>query len=137
MKNTNHQNSARINKIETTNDVISGRGGLALFMRYVEQTQFYNLVQNVLGHIKISKKGLSLFQFTKQMIAFIINGTYMSIFGDNIIFDQRVKTRVVNLIGARYRIYDVFVEKTGMGYIRNMEDEFKKELASIVWIKPK
>jgi hypothetical protein len=79
MKNPNHQNSAKINKIETTNDVISGRGGLALFMRYVEQTQFYNLVQNVLGHIKTSKKGLSLFQFIKQMIAFIINGTYMSI----------------------------------------------------------
>lgn len=79
MKKTNHQNSAKINKIEITNDVISGRGGLALFMRYVEQTQFYNLVQNVLGHIKTSKKGLSLFQFIKQMIAFIINGTYMSI----------------------------------------------------------
>jgi hypothetical protein len=79
MKKTNHQSSAKINKIETTNDVISGRGGLALFMRYVEQTQFYNLVQNVLGHIKMSKKGLSLFQFMKQMIAFIINGTYMSI----------------------------------------------------------
>ncbi len=79
MKATNHQNSAKINKIETTNDVISGRGGLALFMRYVEQIQFYNLVQNVLGHVKTSKKGLSLFQFIKQMIAFIINGTYMSI----------------------------------------------------------
>ena len=78
MKNTDHQNSAKINKIETTNDIISGRGGLALFMRYVEQTQFYNLVQNVLGHIKTSQKGLSLFQFIKQMIAFIINGTYMS-----------------------------------------------------------
>jgi hypothetical protein len=68
-----------INKIVITNDVISGRGGLALFMRYVEQTQFYNLVQHVLGHIKTSQKGLSLFQFSKQMIAFIINGTYMSI----------------------------------------------------------
>jgi len=79
MKNTDHQNSAKINKIETTNDVISGRGGLALFMRYVEQSQFYNLVQNVLGHVKTSQKGLSLFQFIKQMIAFIINGTYMSI----------------------------------------------------------
>jgi hypothetical protein len=78
MKNTDHQNSAKINKIETTNDIISGRGGLALFMRYVEQTQFYNLVQKVLGHIKTSQKGLSLFQFIKQMIAFIINGTYMS-----------------------------------------------------------
>jgi hypothetical protein len=79
MKTTNHHNLGKINKIETTNDVISGRGGLALFMRYVEQTQFYNLVQNVLGHIKTSQKGLSLFQFIKQMIAFIINGTYMSI----------------------------------------------------------
>lgn len=79
MKDTNNQNSTKIDKIEITNDVISGRGGLALFMRYVEQTQFYNVIQGILGHIKTSKKGLSLFQFIKQMIAFIINGTYMSI----------------------------------------------------------
>jgi hypothetical protein len=73
------KNQPRINKIETTDDLISGRGGLTLFMRYVEQTQFYSLIENILGHIKTSKKGLSLFQFVKQMIAFIIDGTYMSI----------------------------------------------------------
>ena len=73
------KNQPRINKIETTDDLISGRGGLTLFMRYIEQTQFYSLIENILGHIKTSKKGLSLFQFVKQMIAFIIDGTYMSI----------------------------------------------------------
>jgi hypothetical protein len=73
------KNQPRINKIATTDDLISGRGGLTLFMRYVEQTQFYSLIENILGHIKTSKKGLSLFQFVKQMIAFIIDGTYMSI----------------------------------------------------------
>jgi len=35
-----------------------------------------------------------------------------------------------------YDVYDKYVERHGMDFIRNMEDEFRKELASIVWIKP-
>ena len=50
-------------------------------MRYVEQSGFYRLVESVLGHIKTSKKGLSLLQFFKQMLAFFIDGTDLSIAG--------------------------------------------------------
>lgn len=74
-----HKNQQKISKIEITNDKISGRGGLAFFLRYVEQIGFYELSEKILGHIRISSKGLSLYQFIKQMLAYFIDGTYMSI----------------------------------------------------------
>jgi len=73
-----HINQQQISKIEITNDKISGRGGLAFFLRYVERIGFYELSEKILGHIRISSKGLSLYQFIKQMLAYFIDGTYMS-----------------------------------------------------------
>jgi len=84
MQKNNQKNQAKINKIEITNDKISGRGGLAFFLRYVEQIGFYELSEKVLGHIQISSKGLLLYQFIKQMLAYFIDGTYMSIESFNV-----------------------------------------------------
>ena len=67
----------KINKIGITGDNISGRGGLAFFLRYVEKIGFYSLTEEILGFISISKKGLPLYQFIKQMLSYFINGTYM------------------------------------------------------------
>ena len=82
MQKNLHKNQSsfggQISKIEITNDKISGRGGLAFFLRYVEQVGFYDLSEKILGHIRISSKGLSLYQFIKQMLAYFIDGTYMS-----------------------------------------------------------
>lgn len=85
MNNFSNINQERINKIEITNDTISGRGGLVLFLRYLENTRFYSLLNRYLGHIKKSKKGLTLYQFIKQITAFFIDGTDMSITG----FDRK------------------------------------------------
>jgi hypothetical protein len=78
MQKNNHKNQQQISKIEITNDKISGRGGLAFFLRYVEQIGFYALSEKMLGHLRKSSKGLSLYQFIKQMLAYFIDGTYMS-----------------------------------------------------------
>lgn len=72
-----YKNQLQIKKIEITNDKISGRGGLAFFLRYVEQIGFYKLSEKILGNIRISSKGLSLYQFIKQILAYFIDGTYM------------------------------------------------------------
>ena len=86
MKKNNSKNPLniyKIDKIGITTDNISGRGGLAFFMRYVEQIGFYAITEKILGHISISAKGLSLYQFIKQMLAYFIDGTYMSMEGFN------------------------------------------------------
>lgn len=69
----------KITKIEITNDTITGRGGLALFLRYVEQIKFYPMAEKTLGKLHVRNRAMTLYQFLKQMIGFFIDGTYMSI----------------------------------------------------------
>ena len=77
--------STKITKIGLTNDKISARGGLPLFLRYVEQIGLYRLISSTINSLLLkNSKGLQLQQFLKQIIAFFIDGTNMSISG----FDQ-------------------------------------------------
>ncbi len=71
-----------ITKIGITNDKISARGGLPLFLRYVEKTGFFSLVSGIMfSWIVRSKKGLQLQAFVKQILAFFMDGTHMAISG--------------------------------------------------------
>ncbi|MDZ7724694.1 MAG: hypothetical protein U5R06_18270 [candidate division KSB1 bacterium] len=69
----------KISKIEITKDKISGRGGLLFFLRYIDQIRFYSLFENVFSFLKGSSKGLGYRQFVKQLFAWFIDGTDMSI----------------------------------------------------------
>lgn len=82
--------STKISKIDVTNDKISARGGLPLFLRYIENIELYRLiVGRLLPVLSMNGKGLQLQQFLKQMFAFYIDGTDMSISGfDNKKNDQ-------------------------------------------------
>lgn len=73
--------SSKITKISSTNEKISGRGGLSLFMRYVQNIGLYKLFsKTVLPELpRSNNKGLQLGQFIKQIIAFMIDVTESSI----------------------------------------------------------
>ncbi len=74
--------SAKITKIGITNDKISGRGGLLLILRYIEKTDLYSLISGaILKEIKVNSKGLQLQQFLKQIFAYFLDGTDMSMTG--------------------------------------------------------
>jgi len=75
----------KISKVEVTNDKISGRGGLFFFLRYVENIRFYTLIANRFAFLKTSGKGLTLYQFIKQLLAYFIDGSEMSMTS----FDRR------------------------------------------------
>jgi hypothetical protein len=63
--------STKITKIGITSNKISGRGGLPIFLRYVEQIGLYGLITGtVSSQILRNRKGLQLQQFVKQIIAF-------------------------------------------------------------------
>ena len=80
--------STNITKIGITSDKISGRGGLPLFLRYIETIGLYKLIScTILSLLSIGAKGLGLQQFLKQMFAFFMDGTDMSISG----FDNKKK----------------------------------------------
>jgi hypothetical protein len=77
---------ANITKIGLTNDKISARGGLPLFLRYIDKIGLYSIISNTLiSQIVFYSKGLGLQQFLKQIFAFFIDGTNMSMTG----FDTR------------------------------------------------
>lgn len=72
--------STKINKISVSDEKLSSRGGLSLILRYVENIKLYELISSViLLKVVFFGKGLKLQQFIKQMIAFFIDGTDMSI----------------------------------------------------------
>ena len=74
----------KITKIGITNEKISARGGLSLFLRYVEKTGFYGLVSGIMfSKILKSNKGLQLQAFIKQILAFFMDGTLGAISGFN------------------------------------------------------
>ena len=76
----------KINKISITDDKITARGGITFFLRYIENLKLYELISSVvLLKVVFGNKGLKLQQFLKQMFAFFIDGTDMSIAG----FDKK------------------------------------------------
>lgn len=75
----------KIVKVEATSEKICGRGGLFFFLRYVENIRFYSLLETHFGFLKTSGKGLSLYQFLKQLLAHFIKGEDLSISA----FDRR------------------------------------------------
>ena len=78
--------NTKVTKIELTNDKITGRGGLIFFLRYIEQTNLYQLLSLFIdSKLPANHKGLQLHQFMRQMFAFFIDGSHMAISG----FDKR------------------------------------------------
>lgn len=78
--------NSKINKISITDDKISSRGGITLFLRYIENIRLYELISSViLFKLIFGNKGLKLQQFLKQIFAFFMDGTDMSISG----FDKK------------------------------------------------
>jgi hypothetical protein len=75
----------KISKVEMTDDKMSGRGGLFFFLRYVENIGFYSFFEKHFHFLKVSGKGLSIIQFIKQILAFFIDGSDLSMTG----FDRR------------------------------------------------
>lgn len=72
--------STKITKLGITSDKISGRGGLPLFLRYIDKTGLYQLISGtIVSLITKSNKGLQLSQFLKQIIAFCMDGTNTAI----------------------------------------------------------
>lgn len=78
MKTNQASVGIKITKVEATDEKLSGRGGLFFILRYIESLGFYQIFENIYGHLKKSSKGLSCLQFIKQVLAFFIDGSDLS-----------------------------------------------------------
>ena len=58
---------SKINKIEVTSDLLTSRGGLTLFCRYLEMIGILDILQTTFGNIRKSSKGLPIMLLFKQI----------------------------------------------------------------------
>ncbi len=64
-----------ISAIEITNERLTGRAGLALFVAYLHQIQIFPMFYRFFGSIRKSKKGVEVFELIKQILCFMVDGT--------------------------------------------------------------
>jgi hypothetical protein len=65
----------KISAIEITNDRLTGRAGLALFVTYLHQVSIFPLIDRFFGSIRKSRKGIAVFELFKQVLCFMADGT--------------------------------------------------------------
>jgi len=66
----------KISGVEATDEAITGRGGLSLFVRYLEKIGIFNLVLLPwFSQLRKNQKGASVYEIFKQIFAFFIDGT--------------------------------------------------------------
>lgn len=70
------KSKCKINSVESTDELISGRGGLTLFVRYLEKIGFFDTVLLPrFSSLRKNKKGASVFEFFKQLLCFLLDAT--------------------------------------------------------------
>lgn len=67
--------SARIAKVGVTDDTLTGRGGLALFSRYIGHLGIFPHLERLFGALRKSGKGLPVSALFQQIFCFLVDGT--------------------------------------------------------------
>ena len=65
----------KISSIETTNERLTGRAGLALFIAWLHQIQIFPILDRFFGSIRKNKKGIESTELIKQILCFMFDGT--------------------------------------------------------------
>ncbi|MEN8251837.1 MAG: IS1380 family transposase [Bacteroidota bacterium] len=65
----------KISTIEMTNERLTGRAGLTLFVAYLHQIGIFPLLDRYFGSIRKSRKGIAIFELFKQVLCFMADGT--------------------------------------------------------------
>ena len=73
------RNENKINAVEITNDTLSNRGGLSFMLRYIDSTGIPTIIENRFGHLRKSRKGETISECCRQIMAFCVDGTKHSI----------------------------------------------------------
>ena len=70
-----HKRERKIQRIEATQDRLTGRAGLALFVAYLHRIQIFEYIDRWFGSIRKNSKGLVICEMYKQMLCFFFDGT--------------------------------------------------------------
>ena len=83
MSRTTTENNHIIQGYEITNDNLTSRAGLNLFVKYLEQIKVYDLFLSYFNGFRKNKKGSSIKNIFKQLVLYFADGTYNKISGFN------------------------------------------------------
>jgi hypothetical protein len=75
MKQIAFRSKCKINTVEVTEDTLTGRGGIALFVRYLSKVNIYGLLFDSFGNLRRSQKGRPIWNIFKQIFCFFYDGT--------------------------------------------------------------
>jgi hypothetical protein len=64
-----------IDKVEVTNDTLTSRGGLSLFVRYLRNIGLLAHLESEFGGLRKSRKGQTVAEIFKQLFCFFLDGT--------------------------------------------------------------
>lgn len=87
MKQITYKSKSKISKVEVTEDTLTGRGGMALFVRYLSRIDIYSPLLSSFSHLRKSQKGQPIWNLFKQIFCFFYDGTSRHL----IYFDQLKK----------------------------------------------
>jgi hypothetical protein len=75
MKKNVFKSKCKINEIGVTNDTLTGRGGMALFVKYLGSVDIYSILEGSFGSVRKNKKGLPVWNIFKQIFCWFYDGT--------------------------------------------------------------
>ena len=100
MKQLKFKSKCKISKVDVTEDTLTGRGGVALFVRYLDQVNIYALLVEAFGCIRKSEKGQPIWNIFKQIFCFFYDGTSRHlVYFDHIKRDEGYAAVIENSLG--------------------------------------
>ena len=70
-----YKSKNKINKIAVTNDTLTGRGGMTLFVKYLSGVEIYPLLSSFFGDIRRNNKGIPVWNIFKQVFCWLYDET--------------------------------------------------------------
>lgn len=74
-KERSKEKSVKINGIGITTDRLTSRGGLSLFVRYLENVGIMPYMKRLFGGIRRNRKGVTVEEIFKQLLCYFVDGT--------------------------------------------------------------
>ena len=74
-KNKCKEKSVKITGIDITNDTLTSRGGLNLFVRYLDAIGIMSTITRLFGSIRKNSKGNGIEEIFKQLLCNFVDGT--------------------------------------------------------------
>jgi hypothetical protein len=126
MKQNKFKSKEKITKVEVTGDTLTGRGGLALFVRYLSSINIYALLLEQFSGIRRSMKGEPIWNIFKQIFCYFYDGTSRHL----VYFDQLKKDEGEQRLLDFARPDNIILTNIGMNAeaIANLSAEEQKEL---------